>query len=326
MKRENKIRVALIGCGRWGLNLLHELSLFNSIGIVGCVDRSPLSLEKIRKLYPRLSLFSKTSDLYDHTKPDAIIIATQNSTHFPLAMEGLIKGIHVWIEKPAVETEREFNQLITVSNNLDKVVFVDHIYQYDEGIQKLVSETKKIFLGKPYMIRSIRANYGTFRLNESVVRDLEVHDLTIASQIYGSKSTSVTATASSIGDRFKSDTAVIHITYPNNQHIFSLLSWQSPRKIRHIEVIGSSGMIEYDENGQERSINSYTIKHKTVRKINSTVLTVSHTSLYNAIDHFVNCIQGHKHPISDLKCALGIYHIITAIEESISGNGKTIFL
>lgn len=326
MKRDNNVHVALIGCGRWGFNILKELFLFNSIGIVGCVDESQLSLEKIRKLYPGISLFSKTSDLYNHTNPDAIIIATPNSTHFPIAKEGLLKGMHVWIEKPAAETDSEFNELMIISNKLDKIVFVDHIYLYDIGIGKLVAETRKAFLGKPYLFRSIRTNYGMFRLNESVVKDLEVHDLTIAGQIYGNEPISVSASASSVTEKYKSDSASIHVTYPNNQHVFSVISWQSPRKIRHIEVIGSRGMIEYDENAQERSIKSYSIKQETVCQINSTVLSVHYSSLHNAIDHFVSCIQYHNRPISGLKCALGINHIISAIEESISDNGKIIIL
>ena len=107
----NRPRIALIGYGYWGPNLLRNLFSSGQCDVVGVCDQSPKSREKCGSLYPQLELFDSVDKLLAK-KPDGVIIATPPSTHTEIALKCLTAGSHVLIEKPMAPSVRECDQIL----------------------------------------------------------------------------------------------------------------------------------------------------------------------------------------------------------------------
>jgi D-galacturonate reductase len=68
----------------------------------------------------------------DALKPgDAITIFTPDTTHFPIAMYAIERGIHVLITKPAVKILAQHQQLIEAAKKKGVYVYVEHHKRYD---------------------------------------------------------------------------------------------------------------------------------------------------------------------------------------------------
>ncbi|KAK8034368.1 d-galacturonic acid reductase protein [Apiospora rasikravindrae] len=62
---------------------------------------------------------------------DAITIFTPDTTHFPIALYAVERGIHVMITKPAVKTLEHHVQLIEAAKKNNVFVYIEHHKRYD---------------------------------------------------------------------------------------------------------------------------------------------------------------------------------------------------
>ncbi|KAJ3526755.1 hypothetical protein NMY22_g10044 [Coprinellus aureogranulatus] len=68
----------------------------------------------------------------DDLKPgDAVIIFTPDSTHFPIALYAIERGLHVLVTKPAVQKLEHHNTLIEAAKKKGVVCWVEHHKRYD---------------------------------------------------------------------------------------------------------------------------------------------------------------------------------------------------
>ena len=71
--------------------------------------------------------YPDSAALLADTRIEAVLIATNNRTHAPLAKEALLAGKHVFLEKPAGVTEAEIMELIGLAQERGLSLIVDHM-------------------------------------------------------------------------------------------------------------------------------------------------------------------------------------------------------
>ena len=62
---------------------------------------------------------------------DAITIFTPDSTHYPIALYAIERGIHVLITKPATKLLEEHVDLLTKARAKNVLIFVEHHKRFD---------------------------------------------------------------------------------------------------------------------------------------------------------------------------------------------------
>ncbi|KAH8100645.1 NAD-P-binding protein [Cristinia sonorae] len=62
---------------------------------------------------------------------DAVIIFTPDSTHYPIAMYAIERGLHVLVTKPAVQQLKHHNELVEAAKKHNVVCFVEHHKRFD---------------------------------------------------------------------------------------------------------------------------------------------------------------------------------------------------
>ena len=105
-------RIALIGCGWWGRNILKEAMASRRVTVVGLCDvdeqAREVTAEQVNDLNgdsPRT--FADYRDLLAKAAPDVVLIATPDHWHALQAIAALRAGAHVFVEKPTGHTVNE---------------------------------------------------------------------------------------------------------------------------------------------------------------------------------------------------------------------------
>ena len=121
-----KIKFAVIGTGGMAQGHIEKLLTVPEVSLVAFADISDSSIEKTQKRHgdaaAEIPIFSDYKLMLETVQPDAVLIATPHTLHFPMAMDCLDAGCHVLLEKPMVNKVTEAHTLLKKIDETKKVV------------------------------------------------------------------------------------------------------------------------------------------------------------------------------------------------------------
>ena len=98
---KNKIiKIGLIGCGRWGPNLIGSIRRIDGIEINHVADQNKFALENVSKRFTNLVTHENALKVIESPDLDAVLISTPVETHLSLVELALKAKKHVFVEKP----------------------------------------------------------------------------------------------------------------------------------------------------------------------------------------------------------------------------------
>ena len=78
------VRMAVIGCGYWGPNLIRNITKVKDCRLVAIADQRPERLESVKHLNSEMKPTTVTSEVIESDSIDAVVIATPISTPSPI--------------------------------------------------------------------------------------------------------------------------------------------------------------------------------------------------------------------------------------------------
>ena len=207
------MKLAVIGCGYWGKNLVrnfHELKVLNTI-----CDVDEKRLMEFKEKYADISVTVDYKDFLGNNNVDAVAIATPAATHFQLAKEALISNKDVFVEKPIALNYAEGEQLVSLAKEKNRILMVGHILEYHPAITKLKELITKGELGNIKYIYSNRLNLGKFRTEENILWSFAPHDISIILGLLGEMPSQVTAHGANYLDPNIPDVTITNLDFPS---------------------------------------------------------------------------------------------------------------
>lgn len=131
------IKIAVIGYGYWGPNLVRNFNELEEVELVGICDKRPERFRIAKTRYPYVRTVNCYKKLFEDFDIDAIVIATPVATHYQMVKEALEVGKHVLVEKPLTSTSEEAQELIKLATKNQKVLMVDHTFVYTGAVRKM---------------------------------------------------------------------------------------------------------------------------------------------------------------------------------------------
>lgn len=114
-----RIRIGLIGCGSLSqigiLPQLAEPDAREQINFVAVCDTVAARAEETARAYDVPLAFTDPDDVINHDGIDLVLIITPIGFHFPLAMQALQAGKHVYVQKTMTTTYEEAKQLVATA-------------------------------------------------------------------------------------------------------------------------------------------------------------------------------------------------------------------
>jgi predicted dehydrogenase len=328
------LRVGVIGYGYWGPNLARNFYELSGSELVTIVDRKVDQLERARSKYPEVVLKKEYKELFDMDL-DAIVISTPPKTHFEIAKNCLLNGLHVLVEKPMVLNNRDAKELIELANAKGLTLMVGHIFEYNSAVLEMKKYIDSQELGDVYYIDTARLNLGLFQRDSNVLWDLAPHDISTLLFLLEQTPVSVSAHGMACVTEGIHDVAYLNLVFPNNLMAFIHVSWLDPSKVRRITVVGSKKMAVYNDLGAEGKIKIYDKGvdpeytdtfgefQYAYRTGDITIPSFRFVEpLREECQHFLDCIMNKTEPRSSGLDGLRVIKILEAAERSMN-NGST---
>ncbi len=334
------IRIGVIGYGYWGPNLVRNFAETPGAEVVAVADLDAKRLATVERRYPSIKTTTNFQELLKDPLIDAIAVATPVSTHFELGMAALKAGKHLWLEKPMTETALQARKLIDEAARRQLVLIIDHTFLYTGAVRKMAELVKAGELGRIYYYDSIRVNLGLFQRDVSVISDLAVHDFSILDHLLGEHPVAVSASGTNHFPGTPANLAYITLFYNSGTIAHVNVNWLAPVKVRQILLGGSKKMITYDDLEPSEKIKVY---DKGVNFTDDPAQIYQMRVGYRAGDmwapaldatealrvegeHFVDCIEHTKQPITDGHLGLRVVELIEAATSSMRGRGETLYI
>lgn len=123
-RRARKIGIGIIGIGVRGKQLMELLRHMPQFHIAGYCDVLPFRLDEARGEAPAGARpCTDYRSLLDDNDIDAVVVATHFSAHFPIAIDALDAGKHVYCEKTMVKGIEETKSLVAKAGDRPALVF-----------------------------------------------------------------------------------------------------------------------------------------------------------------------------------------------------------
>jgi predicted dehydrogenase len=322
------MKIAIVGLGYWGPNLVRNFVATDGVEEVGCYD---LDLERVslaKQHYPSVQPFSSYDDILN-SNVDAVVIATPVSTHFPLGKRALESGKHLLLEKPMASTVRECEQLIELAARKNLLLMVDHTFVYTGAVRKIKELVTQGVIGNVYYFDSVRINLGLFQHDVNVLWDLAPHDLSIMDYVLGRQPTAVTAVGVEHINGIE-DVAYLAVHFDSELMAHFHVNWLAPVKIRRILIGGSKKMIVYDDMEPSEKVKVYDkgVEVTTREGIYSTLVQYRTGDMFaprldtsEALSvlarEFVDALQSNRLALTDGEAGLRVVRILEAAERSL---------
>jgi predicted dehydrogenase len=332
------MKLAVIGCGYWGPNLVRNFVQSNKVKELICCDLDQKRLDRMKGLYPSVKVLSDYKELLEMADLDAVAIATPVKTHHPIAKDFLSHGKHVFIEKPLTHSYETALELTKLAEEKQKVLMAGHTFEYTAAVNKVKEIIASGELGKILYISCTRVNLGLFQPDINVVWDLAPHDISIILYLMGEIPVSVNSQGKAHFNHEIEDVATTTLNFKNGLIAFIHNSWLDPNKIRRTTIVGSRKMLVYDDIEPQEKIKIYD-KGVEVPPYYDTFADFQYSYRYGDIhspriddyeplkkvcDHFIECINKGRAPQSDGYSGLRVVSILEAANKSLKLNGKPV--
>lgn len=336
------IRIAVIGAGYWGPNLIRNFSACPDTKLVAVCDKDRVRLEKVLAGYPGVDAVESFDMLLTRDDVDAVVIATPVGTHAPLAIAALRAGKHVLVEKPLASSVRDAESMVAAGKEAGRVLMVDHTFIYSGPVRKIKEIVDSGDLGDIYYVDSVRINLGLFQHDVNVVWDLAPHDLSIMDYLIGRLPRSLSAFGTCHTDTASGieDVAYLNLDFGDGLLASFHVNWLSPVKIRSFLVGGSRKGLVYNDLSPDEKIKVYDrgITVSEDAEARRGVMIGYRTGdvwspriegqepLQAMVRHFAECIRLGKTPLTDGEAGLRVVRILEAAQRSIKAQGGRITL
>jgi predicted dehydrogenase len=332
------LRIAVIGYGYWGPNLVRNVIERSELELAALCERDEARAAAFAQRVPGVPIFTDLEQILGDPRIDAVLVATPPTTHHSLASAALRAGKHVLVEKPLAKTAAEAGDLIDLANSNDLVLMPGHTYLYSPPVNKVRELMRQDELGEIYFLTSSRMNLGKYQ-PDGVICDLAPHDISILLYLLDQPVTKVSASARSVFQEHVPEVAFLTLTFAGGVTANVQISWLAPRKVREMVIVGSRRMVQYDDTAADESVRVFDRGMEFKEPANFGEHQLSYRSgdiviprvdaaepLSLELQDFANAIRTGETPRSHAQLGFEVVEVIEAAHESLRRNGHPVLL
>ena len=346
MEIGGKIKFGIIGAGRMGITHYSIINSHPDVEVVAVAESSALILTMMSKYLP-IKTFKDYESLLLESKPDAILVCTPPTLHFPIVKKAAVSGIHVFVEKPFTTKLSEASELaqIFVKNRL--VNQVGYVNRFNDIFGKVKEFIDNGVIGKIIRFKSEMFSCTITKSDEGsgwrasresgggAVFEMGSHAIDLVNYLIGKPDKVIGSSLNRIFSKKVEDAVSSTFLYNNGMSGTIYINWSdaSYRKPSNkIEIFGENGKILADQHSLKIFLNNPNDKYKLRQGWNTLYITdvfksvpfyVRGNEFTRQLWHFVECIQG-KEKTNNCTFADGVntLEVIENIFNDYELNGK----
>ena len=298
------VRLALIGGGRWGRNIIQTVKNMDYAELVHLASRNP---ENTKRVGESCRISPSWTSVLDNPDVEGVMVATPPETHFKIVHAALQRNLPVFVEKPLTMDAKSARQLAEESQKRNIPVIVDHIHLFN-SLHAIIKQAIDR-LGGLVSFSSCGGNHGPFRAYPPLW-EWGPHDLSLVLDLVGPDISMVSCDCI-IREQVEGHAGEVYdvnLTSPNCKTIQIKFGNMLSEKTRRLELICRDGTIRYDDvAASEVRIEGNDAVSKSLSQPE-----VQTSPLENAIRYFVSTIRAPSHFKNEID--LGV-QVVTLLED-----------
>jgi predicted dehydrogenase len=322
-------RVAVLGCGYWGQNLVRNLFQLGALRLV--VDPAEATRAKAASLAPGVEVRDEFESVFEREDIDAVVIATPAETHFALAMRALAAGKDVFVEKPLALTLEQGLAMREESERTGRILMVGHLLEYHPAVLRLRSLVADGTLGRISYIYSNRLNFGKIRTEENALWSFAPHDIAVILRLVGELPIQATCSGGSYVTPNLADVTVSCLQFASGLRAHIFVSWLNPFKEQKLVVVGDRKMAVFNDVAKEDKLVLYdqrvdlANRQPVLQKGETQTIEVDPGEpLRRECEHFLDCVRTRQRPLTDARSGLDVLTVLQACQHSLQLNGRPV--
>jgi len=196
MKNENKIKVAVIGCGFFATNHILSWKNFKDVDLVGVCDLDEERAKNASHLAKGSPYFTNAELMLKEIQPDVVDIVTTAPSHYHLAKLAASLNISAIIQKPMAPSLKEATKIVDLAETTKTPMMVHENFRFQKPLRDLKNFISNDEIGKHLFCKiSFRTSYDVYRqqpylkeVDQLILMDLGVHVLDVARFLFGEAS------------------------------------------------------------------------------------------------------------------------------------------
>ncbi len=333
------IRIAQIGVGYWGRNLLRNFAALPNAEVVLVCDTDAEANAAAASNHPEVRTTRDIQDVLEDDSIGAVVVATETPQHFVMAEAALRAGKHVFVEKPLAQTLEQAERLVALAEEMDLRLMVGHLLLYHPAFRHVEELIKQGELGEIRYLYSTRVNLGIVRQRENAFESLAPHDLSVALAYVDSEPIGVAAQGSAILQEGVEDVVFATVFFENGALAHIHCSWLDPHKIRKTTIVGSKQMAVIDDMEASEKVRLYDKGAEVTdsseyanfagavsfRSGNIVIPKIeSREPLRLECAEFIASIIERRAPRTDGKSGLAVVRLLQAAQNSLDAGGSRV--
>jgi predicted dehydrogenase len=346
MEIKNKIKVAIIGAGRMGITHYSIINSHPDVVVESVADPSGLILNIMRKYLP-VKTFKNYDELFSKMTPDAVLVCTPPSLHYPIIKKAAEKGIHVFAEKPFTANLDEASDLVQIYSGNQLINQVGYVNRFNDIFLKVKEFIDKGVLGKLIRFKSEMFSCTISKSDESsgwrssringggAIFEMASHAIDLVNYLIGKPDKVTGSSLNYLYSENVEDAVSSTFLYKNGMSGTIYINWSDPsyrKPTNKIEIFGDGGRILADQHSLKIYMNQRNEKYGLTQGWNTIYITdifkpvpfyVRGNEFTRQLYHFIDCILGKEHAN---KCSfadgLNTHEIISDIFNDYEKNGR----
>jgi predicted dehydrogenase len=307
-------KIASIGAGAWGRNIVKTLRQMGNLAVVAEAAESLRA--GLAADYPDLEVVPSYEDLLGRADIPAVTIATPAPTHHAIAKACLLAGKDVFVEKPMTMDVAEAEDLVATAAERGRILMVGHLLLYKPAVEFLKSHLEGGQLGRVFTLHQERAKLGKARAVENALWSLGVHDVAALLYMIGSAPERVTFSGHRGLQAAVEDDTYLHMEFANGTLAHLHNSWLWPEDRRGLTVVGEKGMLVYDEKAEKVTLVRKTIDSALNNVDQGSEVVFEAPANFQALTaemaHFIHCVETREKPRSCGQNGLDVVRALAA--------------
>lgn len=336
----SNLRIAVVGCGYWGQNLLRNFCELEEAEVVMVCDFDSRSLTRAKRRYPSIEVTQSYAEVLADPRVDGVVLATPVSTHYSFAKQALQAGKHVLVEKPLAQSGAQVLDLIELAEAKGKILMVDHTFLYTGAVRRMKAMVDSGEIGQLLYFDSVRISLGLVQSDINVLWDLAPHDLSIMDYLFEREPIAISAIGVKHLNTPHENIAYVTVQFEGNLIAHFHVNWLAPVKVRRTLVGGSKKMVVYDDTENSEKIKVYDKgvvqtqdperREKMLTGYRNGDMLAPQLDTGEALrlmaKEFVASINEKRAPLSDGYAGYRVVRLLEAAQRSIEQNGRVISL
>jgi predicted dehydrogenase len=241
----------------------------------------------------------------------------------------------VLCEKPLATRSEDATPLIELAERTSLVLMTGHTFLFNAAVARVRELLLQESAGDVYYLYARRTNLGPIRRDVNALWEIACHDVAIFNHLLDSAPAWVSATGHKVLGTPREDVGFVALKYPNGVMAHIHVSWADPNKVRELVLVGSEARVVFNDLDAAEPVRIFdrgVAPSREAMGYGDLSLIVRDGDIISPrVDmveplgtqarHFVACIEGSEHCISDARFGRDVVTVMEAIDLSLRANG-----